>query len=414
MLHVLLDSRFPIAFADVEASLECDGTWVGDLKHRTRDGRELTVTAHKRLHVNSSTQQKVILEMLTDVTAQRRAEVALRDSQVLLRTVIETAPGPTYAKDLQGRMMLANHHTLTILDKSWSAVDGRTDREFLDDTAQAEAVMANDRRIMESGQPATVEEAIGHEYGHGRIWLSTKTPMRDLDDWVTGLVGVSVEITELKRVEDRLRLMVNELNHRVKNTLATVQAIASQTLRRTDPEVRLTLEARLRALAAAHDVLTQENWEGASLHDVIDGVLAPHGGAAQAQFEITGPPLRLQPRAAVALSMGLHELTTNALKYGALSSAAGMVAIRWMIRPGDQPQLRIDWIERGGPPVTAPATRGFGTRLLERGLAQDLAGAVQLAFAPEGFVCSIDAPLAEVTVSARIMRLPRVDTMRGN
>ena len=162
-------------------------------------------------------------------------------------------------------MLIANAPVLSLLGKAWPDVQGRTDRELWRDQAQAAALMATDQRIMAAGATEVVEERVGEEDGQARVWLSTKTPLRDAQGGVAGLVGVSLEITERKRIEDRLRLMVHELNHRVKNTLATVQAIAGQTLRRAEPALRQTLEDRLMALAAAHDVLTREGWEGACL-----------------------------------------------------------------------------------------------------------------------------------------------------
>ena len=213
---------------------------------------------------------------------------------------------------------------------------------------------------MEQGQTEEMEELVGTESGQPRVWLSTKTPLRGPDGQVEGLVGISLEITERKRDEDRLRLMVHELNHRVKNTLVTVNSIASQTLRGADPALRQVLEDRLHALAAAHDVLTSEHWDGAELHNVVAGALAPYGGEQSGRFQVSGPPLRLLPRAALALAMALHELATNAVKYGALSTDAleGRVELRWSTVDDG---LRLVWSERGGPDVVPPSRRGFGT-----------------------------------------------------
>ena len=152
--------------------------------------------------------------------------------------------------------------------------------------------------------------------------------------------------TERKLVEERLRLMVNELNHRVKNTLATVQAIALQTLRGADPAIRRTLEGRLLALASVYDVLTHENWEGAELDAVVNRELATHGETELDRFRVSGPKLRLCPRAAQAIAMGLHELATNALKHGALSVGSGHVVIRWDVTKDAVRLLRLTWMER--------------------------------------------------------------------
>ncbi len=209
---------------------------------------------------------------------------------------------------------------------------------------------------------------------------------------------VQRDITQAKRVEEQQKLLINELNHRVKNTLATVQSIAAQTFRDVDEESRPKLKAfeeRLFALARAHDVLTRENWEGAELREIIAEVLEPYRRLAGERFEIRGPHLRLSPSMAVALAMAFHELATNASKYGALSLPKGRVSIHWTLTPGDLPSLTLEWRESHGPSVLPPTRRGFGTRLIERSLALDLRGTVRLTYDPSGVICRVEAPLKE-------------------
>jgi len=221
--------------------------------------------------------------------------------------------------------------------------------------------------------------------------------------------------TERKRVEERLRLMVNELNHRAKNTLATVQAIALQTMRGADPAKRRTLEGRLLAIASVYDILTHENWEGAELDDVVNRALATYGETELGRFQVSGPKLRLCHRAAQAIAMGTHELATNALKHGALSAGSGQVVIRWQVTNDVVQLLRLSWTERGGPTVAPSARSGFGTRLIERGLAQDLCGTVRISFDdPEGVTCLVEAPLMEVAALAAIVPFPRVGSVQGD
>jgi two-component sensor histidine kinase len=183
-----------------------------------------------------------------------------------------------------------------------------------------------------------------------------------------------------------------ELNHRVKNTLATVQAIARQSFRSgpLDSRARETFEARLQALSRAHDLLTRENWDGTDMASVVAQVLAPY---QRQRFEIGGPELRLTPRVALALTLALHELATNAAKYGALSVPTGRVTITWTVRPSDPPHLALRWQERSGPPVSPPSQKGFGSRLIERSLALELAGEVHISYEPNGVLCDISAPL---------------------
>jgi PAS domain S-box-containing protein len=244
-------------------------------------------------------------------------------------------------------------------------------------------------------------------------WIASRGEfVRNTAGQVVLVRGAQQDVTERRAAEDRLQLMVHELNHRVKNTLATVQAIASQSLRGADPTLLPALQARLLALSSAHDVLTREGWAGANIEDVVAGVLAPHGGTGGevtgGRFRVAGPSLRLVPRAAVAFSMALHELATNAVKYGALSVPAGHVEIRWELVPGTAMLLRLAWMERGGPPVVPPARRGFGTRMVERSLAHDLRGTARIGFDADGVTCRIEAPLAGVVAAAEVVPLPRV------
>jgi two-component sensor histidine kinase len=221
--------------------------------------------------------------------------------------------------------------------------------------------------------------------------------VRDEDGRILRSRGVVMDITERKRWEEHQQLLINELNHRVKNTLATVQSVASQTLRNADSmeDARSALEARLFALSRAHDVLTRENWEGAGLTEIVRVALAPYRHERENRLHAQGPDIRLSPRMAMAIAMALQELATNAVKYGALSNAVGQVRIAWTLRQVEgRSRLHLEWIESGGPAVKPPARRGFGTRLIERSLAQDLGGHVTVDFLEPGLSCRVDAPLA--------------------
>ncbi len=348
-----------------------------------------------------------LIGTLRDISASRRAEQERRQTEnLLLQTIVETAPGPIYAKDRAGKFMLANVAALGLLGRRWADVEGRRDLDVLGDTEQARAVAANDERIMASGLAEEVEEHAGGENGHARTWLCNKSPLRGANGSVVGLVGVSVEISDRKRAEESQALMIHELNHRVKNTLSTVQAIAAETMKDAPAPMRAALEGRLLALAAVHDVLTREAWQGAGLHEVVAASLQPFGGAGR--FEVSGPPMPLLPRAALALAMGLHELATNAVKYGALQGAAGGVTICWHVSAHNEPHLELVWLEHGGPPVVVPAARSFGTRMIEGALAWDLGGTAKIDFEPAGVRCVIEAPLAEVAARAEKVALPRV------
>ena len=232
--------------------------------------------------------------------------------------------------------------------------------------------------------------------GQSRWYRISGVPLHDAAGRVSGALLAIVDIDQEKRAAEHQKLLVNELNHRVKNTLATVQSIAAQTLRNADTtaEAREAVEMRLLALSRAHDVLTRENWEGASLSEVVAQAVEPYRTPGEDRLRVAGPDVRLKPRMALALAMALQELATNAVKYGALSNAKGKVHITWTVQNGVlPPRLALRWIEREGPPVEAPHRRGFGSRLIERSLAQDLNGTVQIEFASHGVECIVDAPI---------------------
>ena len=222
----------------------------------------------------------------------------------------------------------------------------------------------------------------------------TISPVKDSRGRIIGASKIARDITKHKQAERLQRLLVHELNHRVKNILATVQAIARQTFSsgQWDNTARETFEARLLALSKAHDLLTRENWGGADLSQVVAEALAPYH---RDRFEIGGPDVRVIPRMALALTLALHELATNAAKYGALSVPTGRIAVLWQVRPGDPPHLIFRWQERGGPLVSPPTQKGFGSRLIERSLALELAGEVNITYDPAGVVCEVCAPLSD-------------------
>jgi two-component sensor histidine kinase len=244
-------------------------------------------------------------------------------------------------------------------------------------------------------------EAIAERPDGTRVpFAALPTPLRDSEGRVTGAINVLIDISERKRSEERQRALMSVLNHRVKNTLATVQALASQTIRGRGikRDVRAKFVERLFALSRAHDLLTREGWDSADLLSVIEEVLAPHHG----RIELHGTTMRISPKATVALSMVLHELAANAARHGALSALAGRVTLAWGIKAGKRgPNMILNWRETGGPPVFEPERRGFGLRLVERSIVQELCGSADIAFAPTGVLCILSFPVAGEDSAAR-------------
>jgi len=253
---------------------------------------------------------------------------------------------------------------------------------------------------------------------HGLAWVFAfggllATGLVAIATWRQGSARMAAEreLAARTAIEARQKLLLDELNHRVKNTLATVQSIAAQSLRQTgDVEsVRRNFEDRLIALSHAHNLLTRDAWRGANLAELAEIELRPYAGADGSRIEIVGPAVWLSPNTAVAMSMALHELTTNAVKYGALSNSTGHVALEWSLSGAgaEQERLTLMWEEHGGPPVTPPKRRGFGSRLIVGGLAHQLDGQVELTFPAEGARCVITF-LAPRQVAAEIMAVGQV------
>ncbi len=217
-------------------------------------------------------------------------------------------------------------------------------------------------------------------------------PIRDAEGAVAGIFVQGHDVTDTVQAAERQKLMIDELNHRVKNTLSTVQSIAMQTARsHADPKTFAQgFQARLMALSHTHDLLTRSHWEGADLRDILEHETEAHGAT---RVSLNGPRVALDPAAALSLGMIFHELATNAAKYGALSAEGGRVQVDWSVANQTSRCLTLSWREIGGPSVKTPDRRGFGSRLIERNVHHDLAGQVELSYATDGFVAEISIPL---------------------
>lgn len=291
-------------------------------------------------------------------------------------------------------LSLAGYSREEILGQNFDFLLGRpTDLEAL---VQIEAAFAGDSE-------RDFEVCFRRKNG-SKFWAAIFiSPVRDKGGHVVQHFVSFVDLSNHIHEEEHLRFLLAELNHRTQNTLATVLAIAVQTLRgAADKEMVEAFEGRILALSKVHSLLGSKHWMAVGLHEVIDRILQPFGlnDHRVAHFSIKGDEVRLEPKVALTLAMVFHELATNAAKYGALSSdAAGKIDIAWEIEPMPQGErLRLRWQESGGPPVKAPGRKGFGSRLIEGGLARDLDGEVHFAYDTAGVVCEITMPVPRSTL----------------
>lgn len=330
---------------------------------------------------------------------RRRAEERLRATDRLLRSIGGSSVDAIYAKDRDGRMIYANPATMEVIGQPLEQVLGRTQMEWHHDPEEAAAIYANDMRVMESGKAERMDEVFTTFGGGTHYYRSTKSPIRDEEGNVVGLVGVTADITEQRRAQERQELLLGELNHRVKNTLATIQSLAFQTFKDSAPEDYRRFESRLSALSRAHDMLTRDSWAAAAVEDVVAAAVEPF--AMGARITASGDECRMEPKAAVNLAMLLHELATNACKYGALKGPKGTVAIDWTCRRvGDEQMLGLRWVERGGGPIEAPRRSGFGTRLIAHQVRREFRGRHDLRFEPDGLTAEFELYLAEPPLAA--------------
>lgn len=330
-----------------------------------------------------------------DVTQEHEMRLALERQQLTFDLAMIASKMGTW------RYTMADN--ICVYDENAQRLYGLTEARFLHDTKGVEAKFHPDdmdlmwARVAKALDPAgdgryDVEYRVKQLDGSWR-WLSAwglvEFEGEGAERKPVAIAGASRDLSELKQSEELQRLLSNELNHRVKNSLATVQSIVNQTLRRaTDLEAaRKTVNARILALASAHDLLTARAWAGADVAELVARAVAPFTGG---QIAIAGPSVDVLPGEALALSLALHELATNAAKYGALSRLEGRVDLRWGVQ---NEEVHLTWHESGGPLVIPPSRRGFGSRLIEHA-SRDMSGQIGLEFAPEGVRCSITASLA--------------------
>jgi PAS domain S-box-containing protein len=330
-----------------------------------------------------------------DVTERDLAEQALRESEERFRLAVEAAPSGMVMTDAEGRIMMLNARAERLLGYGRDELEGQPIETIIPDrfTELLHKFRSARQQLVARQEPAGLVEAAIRCRDEAELPVEIGiSPILGRDGPMS--IAAVIDISARKRADAQRDLLLAELNHRVKNTLAVVQAIANQTFRVVGAEeARAAFQGRLAALGAAHTLLTHGNWENAPLQRLAADALRS-GGVDEARATLSGPPVLLSPRQALSFSLALHELATNATKYGALSNDLGRLSVVWDTNECPRPMLRLLWREEGGPRVVEPLDRGFGSFLIERALAQELQGQVFTKFAPTGLECTIEAPLS--------------------
>ncbi len=334
------------------------------------------------------------------VTEKQRFEHDLHLSEEMLRTAAEGAKFGAHDYDAATRRMNWSPELGRLLGLGYaprSNVSWQAGATFIHPGDREEVQAALHEIVKGANFSYELEFRIVRQDGEVRWVLDRGQLIRDPQSGRTQrVIGVAIDITERKLAELRQQMLLKELSHRVKNTLAIVQSIAMQTLRGTkDPsQFASVFEARLLSLASAHGLLTQRAWEGAGLGDIVRGAIGPFlSSAGESAFQLSGPSVDIPANSTITLALMLHELLSNAAKYGSLSVPGGRVAILWQVtKSGEGSRLDLNWKEEGGPPAAEPARRGFGTRLLMMG-AEQLSGEIAISFEESGLCCDLTFPL---------------------
>ena len=363
-----------------------DGEPVRFERELVSTGRILELYAFK-LEDNLPARLAVIFQ---DVTARKNSEAL----EQRLAAIVKSSEDAILSTDIDGIITSWNRGAELLLGYAADEIVGKSFTMLLPTSRQDDEVKIIERiRLGEHIDHS--ETARLHKDGR-EIWVSlSASPLRNAAGDVIGVSKIIRNITLRRLADEHRNILVGELNHRAKNSLAMVQAIAAQTLKGAVSleDAKLAFELRLGAMARGHDLLTSGNWAGTDLESVAKAAVEPHRGGENRLY-VKGPFVSLTPATALTFTMALHELCTNAIKYGALSFPTGIVTIEWQVKEGnDQSILHLQWTEKGGPTVTLPTRKGFGSRLVEKALAMELSGEVRINYEPSGVVCTIDAPL---------------------
>ncbi len=382
--HALLQTKFPIELIELRTRLRNEGHWSGELRHVCQDGREVVVDSRMQVFGGET-----VLEVNRDVTERKRIEAALRESEQRLRwlaAIVESSDDAIVSKNLDGIITSWNRGAERVFGYTAEEAIGQPITILIPQDRQHEerTILTRIRRGERIDHFETVRQ---RKYG-GLVTVSlTVSPVKNADEVIVGASKIARDITEQKLAQEQIATLAREAEHRSKNLLASVQATVMLSQSDTPKGLKQVIEGRIQALASVHSLFVASRWIGAELSAIATQELAPFSERGERRVRINGPQVLLAPNAAQSIAVTLHELATNAAKYGALSSADGRVDLEWMHAADGQLNLR--WTETGGPAVQSPTRRGFGSRIIPQMIRQ-LDGKARFDWRTEGLICEIN------------------------
>lgn len=349
------------------------------------DGTRITFTAYPTPLYDASGAFIGGVNMLIDLGDHQRAERLERR----LASIVESSDDAIVSKDLNGVIATFNKGAERLFGYFAEEVIGKPVMILIPEDRQDEEVGILER--IRRGERVDHFETVRRRKDGSLVSVSlTISPITDEFGKIIGASKIARDITDQKRREEQIALLAREADHRTKNLLALAQATVHLSQGETTDELKKAIDGRLQALAKAHTLLAQTRWAGADLHTMVTGELSPYIQAGEARAVIEGAHLMLDPDPAQAMAMAIHELTTNAVKYGALSRSNGRVKVEWRLRPGRK--LNVCWTESGGPQVIPPRRQGFGTRVMQRMIVGQCNGDIDFNWRDEGVICEINLP----------------------
>jgi PAS domain S-box-containing protein len=373
------------------------GSWDGELTHTTREGRMIAVESR---HVGVSYDgETYVLETNRDITARKVAAEELRKSEERFRSSLIRSPLPI--------LLFDDREQILSISQSWLEGSGYSKgelRHIEDWTTRAcgehsgEALEHIRRIISTEPEPCPHEWTIRTKEGRERVWSFITTSLGAQSDGRCVFICVAQDVTERKAHEEQIQLLMREVNHRAKNMLSLVQAIARQTVASNPEDFIERFTDRIQALAANQNLLVRKEWRGVDVEDLARAQLAHFADLVGSRITVHGPAVRLNAVAAQAIGLALHELATNAGKYGALSLDAGRVDVCWRL---DGDVFAMSWAERNGPPVSPPKRQGFGTTVVDSMAKHTVGGEAELNYAPSGLTWRLTCPAANAAEPVR-------------